>query len=176
MQFLQPLTTVMVPKTLKDSRGVTIIELAVVSIILAVLITAILLIVNPVEIQAKGRDEKRLTDLSVLDRAINEYNLDNSTYPDLVDTTRKSTVLPVGNSGPLQNPADGWIDVNMSLYLTRLPTDPTNDETYYYSYRHTTFTYELNVVLEHYSEFAVNTYDGGNNASVYEIGNDLTIL
>jgi len=163
-------------KILKDSRGVTIVELAVVALILFILITSVLLIVNPAEIQAKGRDEKRLADLGKLDRAINEYNLDNASFPDLVDTTRTSTILPVGNSGPLSDPTDGWIDINLVLYMTQLPIDPLNDTNYFYSYRHTTHGYELNATMEQFTEFSDNSYDGGDDASAYEIGNDLTIL
>jgi len=149
-------------------------ELVTVLGILGVLILTISLIVNPVEIQQRGRDEKRLTDMSTLDRAINEYKLDNAAFPDALDTTRYSNVLPTGNSGPVTYAPDGWIDVDLSQYVVKLPVDPTNDDVYRYSYRHTQFTYELNAVLEF--ETAFMTSDGGDDNAFYELGNDLTIL
>lgn len=42
------------------------------------------------------------------------------------------------------------------------------------TYVHTNNSYELNVVLEYYLEKSQE--DGGNDAAVYEIGNDLTLL
>ena len=103
--------------------------------VLFVLIVTVLIIVNPVMFQSRARDEKRLSDLTTLDRAINEYMLDNASYPYIVDTTRYSTSLPLNNVGPFENPQDGWIDTNMTSYLVRLPTDPINDNTYRYTYQ-----------------------------------------
>lgn len=160
--------------TEKNSLGTTLVELVAVVGIVAVLILAVLIIVNPAEILARGRDEKRFSDMSLLDRAINEYKMDVASYPDVGNTTRISTSLPSGNSGPLVDSTDGWIDVNLSQYATKLPIDPINDENFYYSYRHTQFSYEINAILEHYTEEMVN--DGGDDNGVYELGNDLTIL
>lgn len=42
------------------------------------------------------------------------------------------------------------------------------------TYVHTNDAYELNTTLEYYSDKAQN--DGGNNPSVYEIGNDLDLI
>jgi len=159
---------------MKRQVGITLTELVAVVGILVVLILAVLIIVNPAEILARGRDERRLTDMTILDRAVNEYKIDAKSFPDLADTTRLSTSLPLGNSGPLVDPTDGWIDVNLSQYLTKIPIDPINDDTYRYSYRHTQYSYELNAVLEYYVEYMVD--DNGDDNSVYELGNDLTIL
>ena len=161
-------------KFIKNSSGLTIVELVVSMAVLVLLMVTVVIIVNPTMFQSRARDEKRLGDLSILDRAINEYMLDNASYPDTVDTTRYSTSLPLNNVGPFENPFDGWIDVNMSLYLVRLPTDPINDVTYRYTYRHTQYGYELNAVLEEQVDYM--STDGGNNNSLYELGNDLTIL
>lgn len=158
----------------QNSLGVTLVELVAVIGIIGVLILAVLIIVNPMEILARGRDERRFTDMSVLDRAVNEYKIDAKSFPDVADTTRISTTLPSGNSGPLVDPTDGWIDVNLSQYVTKLPVDPINDDTYRYFYRHTQYSYELNAVLEYYVDEMVS--DNGDDDSVYELGNDLTIL
>ena len=164
----------MTQSPIKKSSGMTMIEILVSMAIMLLLILVTVLLTNPAELQARGRDQKRLSDIAVLDRAINEYNLDNASYPDAVDTTRYSNALPLNNTGPYENPADGWIDINLTAYVTRLPTDPLNDNTYRYTYRHGAFGYELNAVLEEETDFMLN--DGGNSNSFYELGNDLTIL
>lgn len=158
----------------KTSFGLTMVELLISISVLLLLILVSVILTNPAELQSRARDEKRLSDMTVLDRAINEYSLDNSNYPDAVGTTRNSTTLPLNNSGPLENPLDGWIDVDLSEYVTRLPIDPINDSTYRYYYRHTQFGYEINAVLEY--ETSYMTDDGGDDDSYYELGNDLTIL
>lgn len=162
------------PITEKNSFGLTLIELVTVIGILVFLIFAAHLLVNPVELQARGRDERRFTDMVVLDRAVNEYKLDAASFPDVSDTTRYSNTLPSGNFGPLVDPTDGWINVNLVQYMIKLPVDPINEDIYIYSYRHTQFGYELNAVLEYYTDKMVN--DGGDDNAVYELGNDLTIL
>lgn len=161
--------------TFKDnSTGTTLIELVTALGIVVVLIVAVLIIINPTEIQQRGRDEKRFSDIASLDRAINEYKLDNAAFPDAENITRYSDTLPIGNSGPVENSSDGWIDIDLTQYLVRLPTDPLNDTTYRYSYRHDQFSYELNAVLEFETSFM--TDDGGDDVNFYELGNDLTIL
>ena len=160
-----------------NQEGVTFVELTVAIAILIIITTSILFTVNPAFLKSKSRDEKRLSDLQTLDRVIAEYQIDNGVYPDLVDTTRTSTSLPSGALGPLQNiSGNGWIIADMSIYDTTLPIDPINNATYFYSYRHTTSGYELNAVLETLSKYSLNTSDGGNDDTVYEIGNDLSIL
>lgn len=126
------------------------------------------------EIRAKARDDKRLGDMVTFERAVNEYFQANGSYPDTDDTTRTSITLPLGNLGPVGLVTDGWIDSDMSAYIPKLPTDPINDATYYYSYRHTTNSYEFNAVLEVLTEYS--TGDGGDDDALYEVGNNLTVL
>ncbi len=164
-----------IPKdTLSHEAGLTLIEILVVSILVMILFTILFIAFNPVQYRAKARDEKRLSDLSTLDRMINEYNVDHNTYPDTVNTLRKSTLLPGGNSGPLQSVTVGWIKQNLSSYGTKLPVDPVNDATYYYSYKQNGTSYELDTVLEYYTDKSAN--DGGNSSTIYELGNNLTLL
>jgi type II secretory pathway pseudopilin PulG len=154
--------------------GITYVEILITIAIIMVLFVAVMLIINPVELQKRGRDNKRISDISALDRAIGEYLLDKKYYPDTADVTRTSNVLPTGNTGPLSKSSDGWIDANLSSYNPSLPTDPLNDATYHYTYRHNSSGYELNAVLEYLTSYSNG--DGGNNSEVYEVGNDLTIL
>lgn len=160
----------------KTEKGITLVEIMVSVLIITILFFVATVVIRPVEMKKRARDERRLSDIVLLDRAIGEFLLDNTSYPGASGVLYKSTALPQGSSGPLENPASGWIKQNLSSYLTRLATDPINDETYFYSYKHTGTAYEINVGVEYHLEYAVNSFDGGNNDNVYEVGNDLTIL
>ncbi len=85
----------------------------------------------------------------------------------------------------------GWVSVNFTSIssgspLARLPMDPQNTQTYYYAYGCGTGTpngdlsYEVNAKMEStkYSaggggDVVSNVKDGGDNATWYEIGNNL---
>jgi hypothetical protein len=123
--------------------------------------------------KSRARDDRRLSDINILDQAINEYLLDNGDYPDVVGTLRDSTSLPSGNTS-LDNSSDGWIDADLSKYTAKLPVDPLNDATYHYSYYHNITGYELNAVLEYYTEYAQE--DGGDDPDIYEMGNNTTLI
>ncbi len=162
------------PKYIKSNqKGVTIVELILVITLITILATTIMVILKPEEKKAKARDNKRLSDISLLDRVINEYLLDYSDYPDLFDVLRDSTTLP-GTSVSLDTAAAGWIDEDLSEYTSRLPIDPINDVTYRYYYYHGDSGYELNAVMEYLTDEAVN--DGGDDPARYEVGNELTLI
>ncbi|MBW6441750.1 type II secretion system protein GspG [Patescibacteria group bacterium] len=154
-------------------KGFTYIEMVVVLTLLLILIVLINVFVDPLSQMKKSRDEKRLTDMSTLDRAINEFLLDNGRYPDLEDNLRVSTTLPSGSLN-LNNSNLGWIYDDLSSYLDKQPTDPINDSDYFYSYIQVGTGYEINAVLEYYIEAMVD--DGGNDPSVYEVGNSLNLI
>lgn len=157
-----------------NSNGVSIVEIGIVVFILSLIILSSILIINPAEQRQRAKDEKRLSDISTLDRAINEFNIDNESYPDQSDVLRVSYLLPLGNEGPLENSSTGWIQQDLSTYLQKLPTDPVNDSQFFYSYQRDSNGYEINARLEYYLDMAQN--DGGNDLNVYEVGNDLTTI
>jgi len=163
----------MEPKTHSKTKGFTIVEiLAVVSISLMML-TLALYYVNPVKSRKRSQDNKRLSDLQTIDRYINEYVLDNQIYPDEESTLRKSNVLPA-LSEQLQSVKSGWIPVDFSEYGSMLPVDSLNDTDYFYSYIHNEVGYELNAKLEYNLNLMEN--DGGNDASLYEMGTNLSLI
>ncbi len=154
-------------------KGVTITELLIAITLIAILATSSMLLLDPGEKRAKARDNRRLNDISTLDRAVNEYLIDYGDYPDLFMILRDSTTLPGGGIS-LDNSSAGWIDADLSAYTSHLPIDPVNDVTYrYYYYREVT-GYELNAVMEILADEAAN--DGGDDPARYEIGNDLTLI
>ena len=148
-------------------------ELLLVMVLVSLLFTVVFVYVNPNEARQKARDSKRITDIVVLEQAVNEYVLANKSYPGSLNTLRISNVLPVGSTS-LQNADDGWIGADLSAFTSRMPTDPTNDATYHYSYYHNNTSFELNAKLEILTSEMTN--DGGNDPNTYEVGNNLLLI
>ncbi len=156
------------------TNGFTLIELLVVLVVVLVLIGFIVTYLNPIENAKISRDQIRFSDLQLLDSAISQYASVHNVYPDLVNVTRISTVLPIGSGSDIHLATGGWIAADLSAYLTKLPIDPSNGATYYYSYRHDATSFEINANLEVPSSLSQN--DGGNDPDKYELGNNLTLL
>ncbi|HNU76237.1 MAG TPA: type II secretion system protein [bacterium] len=159
--------------SIKNQKGFTFVELMVVVALLLIVTTLVTVLVHPLDQLKKGRDNQRLSDINLLDRAINEYLLDNSRYPDQINVLRSSNALPSGSSD-LSNSNPGWIYENLSSYTERLPIDPTNDSEFFYSYIHNETSYEINAKLEYFTEMMVD--DGGNSDEFYEVGNNLNLI
>ena len=154
-------------------KGFTIVELVVATALVMVLLSVVLLAINIPEKQNKAMDVKRISDLSLLDSAINQYRMDNQGYPDTRNVLRISTLLPSGNT-QLESSLSGWIGQDLSKYLPRMPTDPVNDATYHYSYIQNGSGYELNARLEFLTDQMQN--DGGNDTNAYEMGSNLLLI
>jgi len=132
-------------------KGFTLVELLVVIAILALLMSIVIVTLNPAEILRKTRDTKRVSDLNSLRTALNLYVTDKAS-PDLdygatdcaADTFFSLDTCP-GTSvsqSPRVNPicaatstrlvnGTGWVPVELSSIssgspLSALPVDPTN--------------------------------------------------
>ncbi len=154
-------------------KGFTLIELVVAIAILSSLFSIVMLTLNLPEYKKKARDSRRLADITNLNIAIESYKLKKGVYPDNSDVTRISTT-PVDPNTDIHSALGGWIAEDMSDYLEKMYTDPINDSTYNYRYRHNSTDYELDVAMEFYTQ--KNTQDNGNNNNRFETGTDLTIL
>lgn len=137
-------------------KGFTLVELLVVIAILALLMSIVIVTINPGEILRKTRDTKRVSDLGALRTAMNLYLTDRAnpsmaTTPATdcpvkiyysVGTGGMTATSQVGGDGytrttqvPATNPrltdGTGWIPVNFGSIssgspLSALPIDPTN--------------------------------------------------
>lgn len=171
-----------------SKKGFTLLELLIVIAILAILATAVVLVLNPAEYLRQARDTQRMTDMDTLRNAINLY-LSSTTTPDLtVGVAGDAARCMVGITSPFTLVCStnattavtgtGWVLVNFAGLsegspLSVLPKDPTNDTAHYYAYAadESANQYELNANLESTKYSANEGNDGGNNANWYEVGN-----
>lgn len=137
-------------------KGFTLVELLVVIAILALLMSIVIVTINPAEILRKTRDTKRVSDLSALRTAMNLYLTDKAS-PSLAATPVTDcasklyySFTGIPNAGPAAQGTDGsvrttpttttnnrltdgtgWIPINFNSIssgspLSALPVDPTN--------------------------------------------------
>lgn len=174
------------------NKGFTLIELLVVIAILAVLATAVVVVLNPAQLVKQGRDSTRISDLAAIHSALALY-LSDVPSPSFTATTTCTTTgtQPTGFSSAAINTSTtvgsySWVNVDFNVIssgspLARLPIDPVNDLSYKYCFKSSssTLTYELDANMES-TKYAANgsgdietgTKDGGNDDGFYEIGNE----
>jgi hypothetical protein len=166
------------------------------------LAVAVTLILNPAELVRQGRDSTRMSDLATLNNAVSLYLADRHEveFSETANCTFGTTAPGGVTSSCTENASTtvdgtGWVDINFTKMstgspLSRLPIDPVNDDTYYYAFDtvKADSTFEINANMEsvRYSKDAgdsageddVESTDGGNNDTWYEVGNspDLDIL
>ena len=165
--------------------GFTLIELLVVIAILVILALTALIVLNPIELQRRGYDANRVTDLTNLNQAVQSAVAEASGSAATIlcfGTTAPCSGASTDNGGNSRaNNGTGWVKVNLSsqaqaLKLSTLPTDHINDGTYHYSYASDGTDWEFNAVLESDQYKPKMSQDGGNNDNVYEIGTNLSLI
>ncbi len=137
-------------------KGFTLVELLIVIAVLAILIAAVIIVLNPGEILAQARDSQRVNDLASLKNSLNLFIIQTGGgSPELGSCpnvgrctgTPAAGKSPFTKSGPLDCATvvdqtvngSGWMDVKFSDLpggspVPFLPLDPRNGETYYYAY------------------------------------------
>lgn len=104
-------------------RGFSLIELLVVIAVTAVLTSALMFVVNPVEQIRKARDADRKNDLAQIQRALEQYYSDNNAYP-----------ASSGNPDYYIQDSDGAHPFGTSWvpYIRTIPADPDSSMRYRY--------------------------------------------
>jgi prepilin-type N-terminal cleavage/methylation domain-containing protein len=156
-------------------KGFTLIELLVVIAILAVLATAIVLVLNPAELLRQSRDSTRMSDLMVLNKAISLFLTDQqgTGWPPVATTTctgpntlSATTTTPYSMGGitcfiPATTTLNvvngtGWVNLNFNSItggtpIGRLPVDPVNNSSstiYVWRASTTVGMYEIDARME----------------------------
>ena len=182
-----------------QKKGFTLVELLIVIGILAILVAAVVVVLNPAQLLAQARDGQRMSDLDAVRSAINLYMTTASSVAFTATTTLTATTTgaPATWTGAVVNASTavtnaGWVNIDLSSIsggspLSRLPIDPTNSGSYQYGYRSNaaSTTYKLISRLESTKYRANMATDGGAFSTCstyaeatcwYEIGNDVTNL
>ncbi len=177
-------------------KGFTLIELLIVIAILAVLATAVILVINPAQLIRQARDSTRVADLTNISRAIALFLADVSS-PTWTANTRCTSGTETIATGIVCTTAatttvdgNGWVNLNFNGIssgspLSRLPLDPVNDSAStncagtvdgcYYAYyaSSTTGKYRLFANMEstkYGTDLEPNAKDGGTVSDWYETG------
>ena len=156
-------------------KGFTLIELLIVIAIIGVLAGAVLLVINPAQLLAEGRDSQRLQDLDAVNKALTLALADGEIS--LTDTTGVCATCTSVAATPRQevDGTNGWVKftlvgtTGLGKFISTLPTDPSTNT---YSFAADGTNYELNAVLESPDNATKMSVDGGDNDAIYEVGTD----
>lgn len=186
------------------SKGFTLVELLVVVGVLAVLATAVVLVLNPAEYLKQSRDSIRVSDLQNINRALNLFNVANDSGFGNTNTVYVSLTASNSNCSDLNLPASpkpyhcvtiagdlrkingsGWMPVNFASLpqgspFASLPVDPINTALSGHYYTYVVGSWELTAKMESgkYGPNGANdvvTTDGGDGAGRLEVGTNLTL-
>ncbi len=176
----------------KLNKAFTLIELLITISILAILGSAISIVLNPAELLAEARDSQRINDLESLRNSLSLTLIDN---PSLFDSLSNTSIyLSLPSSACLTNPpsgytyicnaassdlqktdSTGWLPLSLSN-LPVFPIDPTNSssDSLYYAFvpDSTNRTFVITSLLESEKYLKLSALkDGGTDPSRIEEGN-----
>ena len=140
-------------KLLKKQGGFTLLELLIVIVIIGIL--ALLIIPNITSAPKKARDTKRKTDVTTVRKGLEEYFVNNNSYP---STGGTSTFANISS-------ALTGLTVGTAPIIKTLPTDPKNVSPYIYQYASDGTTYKLDACLENDQDNGSNTIAGANGCT-----------
>lgn len=102
-------------------RGFTIVELLIVIVVIGILAAITIVAYNGV--QARARDNTRMSDLSTIRKALEMYKSENGQYPEENAASWEYSTTDPQNFLSALKP-----------YISKVPVDPVNDASNYYYY------------------------------------------
>jgi prepilin-type N-terminal cleavage/methylation domain-containing protein len=110
------------------SKGFTLLEILLVIAVIGILAAIVLVAINPNRQLALVRDTIRKSDLNTVNKALEQYLIDNEGYPISIATGSYKDICPtgveqVGGSTDCTGKVD--LRVLVPTYLSSIPTDPT---------------------------------------------------
>ncbi|MBP6855895.1 MAG: type II secretion system protein, partial [Candidatus Pacebacteria bacterium] len=184
---------------LYDKKSFTLIELLIVIGILAILVAAVFIVLNPFEYLKQSRDSKRITDLASLDKALafmeaqgaTSFGDSNVIYVSIPDTSETCNNLGfdtvdgwtyhcVTPSNLTNIDGTGWVPVNFNSSgiapISKLPIDPVNNTSTGLYYTYVAGSYELTALLESVKyQQRIAAMDGGDSPVIYERGSHIGV-
>ena len=170
-------------------KAFTLIELLIVIGILGVLLTAVIVSINPAEAQRKARDTVRLKDMAVLESILVQLINDGVTIPtgsgNLGNTSGASSTTASRTTNCNNT---NWLGIDVCNYAKTVPIDPqngqsitaqgnsTNPQTAAYNARVSSGNYEVRTFLESPSNLSKLSSDGGNNDTHFELFSSNSLL
>jgi prepilin-type N-terminal cleavage/methylation domain-containing protein len=174
-------------------KAFTLIELLIVIGILGVLLTAVIVSINPAEAQRKARDTVRLKDMAALESILVQLINDGVTIPaassgDLGNASGASSATASRTTNCTSTSASpNWLGIDICNYAKTIPIDPqngrsitaignTNSQTAAYNARVSSGNYEVRTFLESNSNASKLASDGGEDPGHFELFSSNSLL
>lgn len=135
MQIKLPISYIL---HLKSRRGFTLIEMVISIGVLAILSILVLAMLNPLQQFEKARDAQRKSDVSEIQKALEQFYQDNGKYP----TNDTSYHIEDSNNNPIS-----W-GSSWTPYMDVVPQDPDSTRNYVYVSSNNQQAYMLYASLE----------------------------
>ena len=110
----------------QTKKGFSLLEVLLVIVIIGILVAIVIVAINPPKQLADTRNAQRKTDVNTIASAVNQYMLDNGSFPASITTTQ-TEICKTGGT------CTGLIDLGVltasEKYLPAIPTDPSGSST-----------------------------------------------
>jgi len=162
---------------IKDQSGMTMYEILVIIGLLGIFSVYSVWHVTNVAHRQRAKDLVRVSDLSLISEALEEYYADYQILPGTAGQVFQSILTTEGQPCvdclSLEN---GWLPNQLTNYLEKFPVDPDNHNGLIYRYTHNGSSYLLDCVLELPANVEKMSNDGGLSSDHYELGSGVGVL